>query len=43
MAVQLVPVLTLYQEDSLYAKSRTLTFAGRADARIPLFDMRLAN
>jgi peptide/nickel transport system substrate-binding protein len=41
LAAKDVPVLTLYQEDSLYGKSKQLTFAGRADARIPLFDMRI--
>jgi peptide/nickel transport system substrate-binding protein len=43
MASDLVPALTLYQEDSLYAKHRSVTFAGRADARIALFDMRIAD
>jgi peptide/nickel transport system substrate-binding protein len=41
LAVTDVPVLTLYQEDSLYGKAKTLTFTGRVDARIPLFDMRV--
>ncbi|HEY2132310.1 MAG TPA: ABC transporter substrate-binding protein [Acetobacteraceae bacterium] len=43
MAIELVPALTLYQEDSLYARRKTVTFAGRADARIPLFDMTVAD
>ena len=41
LAVQLVPLLTLYREDSVYAKRRDVTFAGRPDARMPVFDMRL--
>ena len=43
LAVQAVPVLTLYQEDAIYGKRRTVTFAGRPDARIPVFDMRVAD
>jgi peptide/nickel transport system substrate-binding protein len=34
-------LLTLYQEDSLYAKRKTLVFKGRPDARIPLFDITI--
>lgn len=34
------PLLTLYQEDSLYAARKGLSFKGRADARIPLFDLK---
>ena len=41
LATQLVPLLTLYREDSVYAKRRSVTFAGRPDARMPAFDMRL--
>lgn len=41
MAVQLVPALTLYQEDSVYGKRRGVVFDGRPDARIPVFDIRL--
>ncbi|MCC7464386.1 MAG: ABC transporter substrate-binding protein [Gammaproteobacteria bacterium] len=37
-----VPLITLYQEDSLYARRKNLAFTGRADARIPVFDMRLS-
>ncbi|MFI5012861.1 MAG: ABC transporter substrate-binding protein [Hyphomicrobiales bacterium] len=37
-----VPLLTLYQEDSLYAARNELSFAGRPDARMPVFDMKLA-
>jgi peptide/nickel transport system substrate-binding protein len=43
LAAEEVPVLTLYQEDSLYAKRKTVTFTGRADARMPVFDMRIAD
>ena len=35
------PLLPLYREDTLYAHSTSLTFKGRVDARIPLFDLRL--
>ncbi len=40
-ATQLVPALTLYQEDAVYGKRRGLVFDGRPDARIPVFDIRL--
>jgi peptide/nickel transport system substrate-binding protein len=43
MSTELTPTLPLYQEDSLYAKRKGVTFAGRADARIVLFDMRIAD
>jgi peptide/nickel transport system substrate-binding protein len=43
LAVQTMPVLTLYQEDAIYGKRKTVTFTGRPDARIPLFDMRIAD
>jgi peptide/nickel transport system substrate-binding protein len=43
MAIELVPALTLYQEDSLYARLKTVSFVGRADARIVLFDMTVAD
>jgi peptide/nickel transport system substrate-binding protein len=43
LAVQDVPMLTLYQEDSLYAEQENVDFAGRADARIPVFDIRLTH
>jgi len=36
-----VPLLTLYGEDAVYAKSRAVVFTGRPDARIPVFDIRL--
>ncbi|ANF56324.1 ABC transporter substrate-binding protein [Halotalea alkalilenta] len=32
-------LLTLYQEDSLYGVANGVRFEGRADARIPLFDL----
>jgi len=35
------PLLPLYREDAIYARSDALTFSGRADARLPLFDMKL--
>jgi peptide/nickel transport system substrate-binding protein len=31
----------LYQEDSLYGKRKNVAFAGRPDARIPVFDITL--
>jgi peptide/nickel transport system substrate-binding protein len=43
LAADLVPMLTLYQEDALYAKRRNVTFSGRADARIRLVDMRITD
>lgn len=41
LAAEQVPLLTLYQEDSLYGKSKKVQFDGRADARLPVFDFRL--
>jgi len=41
LATEQVPVLTLYQEDSLYGKRKNVEFEGRADARIPVFDIRI--
>lgn len=35
------PLIPLYREDSIYASSDALTFTGRADSRIPLFDLKL--
>ncbi|MDC9818514.1 ABC transporter substrate-binding protein [Pectobacterium polonicum] len=35
------PLIPLYREDAIYAKSHALGFTGRADARIPLFDLSL--
>ncbi|MEG3130607.1 ABC transporter substrate-binding protein [Pantoea cypripedii] len=35
------PLIPLYREDTLYAHSDKLTFKGRVDARIPLYDLRL--
>jgi peptide/nickel transport system substrate-binding protein len=43
LAADIVPMLSLYQEDSLYAKKKTVTFTGRADARISLFDIKVAD
>ena len=43
LAVTDVPMLTLYQEDAIYGKAKSLRFDGRPDARVPVFDMRLAN
>jgi peptide/nickel transport system substrate-binding protein len=43
LAVQTVPVLTLYQEDAIYGKRKSVTFTGRPDARIPVFDIRIAD
>jgi len=41
LAVTQVPALTLYQEDSLYAVRKGVSFVGRADARIVAFDIRM--
>lgn len=41
LAAEQLPVLTLHQEDSLYGKRKNVTFQGRADARIPVFDIRV--
>ena len=41
LAAETVPLLTLYQEDALYAKARNVAFAGRPDARIPVYDIKL--
>lgn len=40
-AAETVPLITLYREDSLYGKAPTVTFGGRPDARIPVYDIRL--
>ncbi|MBV6634367.1 MAG: ABC transporter substrate-binding protein [Mameliella sp.] len=37
VAVEQVPLITLYQEDKLMGKAPNVTFDGRADARIPVF------
>lgn len=37
-----LPLLPLYQEDALYARSAKVIFAGRPDARIPVFDIRVS-
>lgn len=41
VAAEEVPLLTLYQEDALYGKAKKVDFAGRPDARIPVFDITL--
>lgn len=41
LAARETPLLTLYQEDSLYARRRNVEFSGRADARIPVYDIRI--
>ncbi|MCS3433538.1 ABC transporter substrate-binding protein [Klebsiella sp. BIGb0407] len=41
VVVQQQPLIPLYKEDSLYAHADNVTFTGRADARIPLFDLRI--
>jgi peptide/nickel transport system substrate-binding protein len=35
-----VPMLTLYQEDAVYGINNRVLWKGRADARLPVFDMR---
>jgi ABC-type dipeptide transport system, periplasmic component len=39
LAAEQVPLITLYQEDALYGKKKTVGFQGRPDARIPVFDI----
>ncbi|MEI4472859.1 ABC transporter substrate-binding protein [Frigidibacter sp. MR17.24] len=41
LAAEQVPLITLYQEDKLMAKAPNVEFEGRADARIPVFDIKL--
>jgi peptide/nickel transport system substrate-binding protein len=41
VASEKVPLITLYQEDSLYGRRKNVGFAGRPDARIPVFDIKL--
>ncbi|HEV8309826.1 MAG TPA: ABC transporter substrate-binding protein [Methylomirabilota bacterium] len=41
LAAREVPVVTLYQEDALYGKRKNVRFKGRADARVPISDIRL--
>lgn len=41
LATEQVPMLTLYQEDALYGKRKNVSFQGRADARIPVFEISL--
>jgi peptide/nickel transport system substrate-binding protein len=40
-ASKTTPLVTLYREDALYAKAKSVVFTGRADARISAFDIRL--
>jgi len=40
LAAKDVPLIPLYQEDALYGKAKSVTFEGRPDARIPIFDIR---
>ena len=41
LAAEQVPMLTLHQEDKLIGKRKNVAFDGRADARIPVFDIRM--
>jgi peptide/nickel transport system substrate-binding protein len=41
LAAEQVPLITLYQEDALYGKSKTINFEGRADARITVYDITM--
>ncbi len=41
VVAQQQPLIPLYKEDSLYASADNVTFTGRADSRIPLFDLRI--
>ena len=41
LAAEQVPMLTLHQEDTLIGKRKNVTFGGRADARIPVYDIRI--
>ena len=41
LAATEVPVLTLYGEDAIYGRRKTVEFTGRPDARIPVFDIRV--
>jgi len=40
LSAEQVPLIPLYQEDSIYGKSKKITFEGRPDARIPIFDIK---
>ena len=39
-AAEQVPLIPLYQQDALYGKAKNVTFEGRPDARIPVFDIK---
>ena len=41
LAYEEVPCLTLYQQDTLYGMRSNVDWKGRADARVPVFDIRL--
>jgi peptide/nickel transport system substrate-binding protein len=41
LAAEQVPLITLYQEDALYGKSKKINFDGRPDARIPVYDVTM--
>lgn len=41
LAEEQVPLIPLYQEDTLLGESAKVTFAGRPDARIPVFDIEM--
>ncbi|GGB22786.1 ABC transporter substrate-binding protein [Allosediminivita pacifica] len=41
LAADQVPLITLYQEDQLMGKSPNIEFEGRADARIPVFEITM--
>lgn len=41
LAAEQVPLITLYQEDKLMGKAPNVEFEGRADARIPVFDVKM--
>ena len=41
LASEQVPLITLYQEDKLMGKAPNVDFEGRADARIPVFDIEM--
>lgn len=41
LAAEQVPLITLYQEDKLMGKAPNVEFEGRADARIPVFEIKM--
>jgi len=40
VAYEMVPCLPLYQQDSIFGMQKNIDWNGRADARIPVYDMR---